>query len=181
MATLKARFRKKFQKEKCSDDAYQKEHRKNFLPTLETLVGMMRAKKRSHEWDVPSKRLAFLNDFGFFEDIKSSHPNVDVSQDLLNQKLCLKGRGDEFNSAYNKCSGTLHEIVDDILKIDDMKIWDLIAESRVQEHLKRTILSKHIKAQVCLIVSYFSFLINITSLCVSIYFIHITYLNVTPY
>ncbi len=156
MATLKARFRKMFRKQNCSDDEYQKEHRKKFLPTLETLVGMMRAKKRSQEWDVPSKRLAFLNDFGFFKDIRSSYPNVEVSQDLPNEKLCLKGRGDEFNSACNTCTWTLHEIVDDFLEIDDTKIWDLIAESSVQKHLKSIILSKHIKAQVCLIISYLS-------------------------
>lgn len=141
------------------DDEYRKRHSTKFRDVLERLKAVSKdRKKRFHEFDAIPENLIFLQDIRFFNELRSLYPNVEVNIDIENGKLFLRGDSEEFNDAYNKCSWTLQKIAKGSLPFDDERIWDVIADSRVQEHLKSIISSKNIKAQVC-------FCFNLLSYC----------------
>ena len=126
------------------------EHKKIFRPTLETLLRRFVAKPRRCEIDSSSKKLGFLDDMEFFEKFRATYPNVEVSKDRHGRKLILRGKGEEFDDAYNHCSWKLQEIAMRYFpRTDDEKIWDVIADSQVQCYMKSLFASKNIKAQVC--------------------------------
>ncbi|CAB4016167.1 Hypothetical predicted protein [Paramuricea clavata] len=136
-----------------SHDECKEEHKKIFRPTLDTLVRKFATKRRLFDQNYPLNILAFLEDIGFFKELRSTYPNVELSIDMqdnsLNAKLCLKGRGEEFDAACNKLFWKLGEITKSALPFDDRRIWDAIADTRVQEHIKSVLTLKNIRAQVC--------------------------------
>lgn len=122
-------------------------HKKFFGPTLDLIKKLKR--KRQFDLDVPSSVLAFLEQIGFFEEFRSTHTNVELSVDMQDGRLRLKGRGDDFETACNNCSWKLQQIDTTTLEFVDKRIWDVIADTRVQVHMKNILRSKDIKAKVC--------------------------------
>ena len=122
-------------------------HKKIFGPTLDLIKKLK--KKRQFDLDVPSSVLAFLEEMGFFEELRSRHTNVELSIYMQGGKLRLKGRGDDFETACNNCAWKLQQIDTSTLQFDDKRIWDVIADTRVQVHMKDILRSKDIKAKVC--------------------------------
>lgn len=151
MAAVKRLWKKHIKKPGRDSDNWQNEHRTIFLPVLDSFIERVRRQSQRHELYASSKDLVFLNDVGFFEDLKICCPNVEVSQDISNAKLYLKGRGEEFNTACNKCSWTLQQICTKVLTLPDPICWDLLAEDHVRQQVNNIITAKSIKAQVCLI------------------------------
>lgn len=161
---------------RVSDDEFKEEHKKIFRPTLDALVRKFTTKRRVFDHNCPSNTLVFLENIGFFKELRSTYPNVELSidkqDDSPNAKLCLKGRGEEFDAACHKFSWKLGEIIKSALPFDDRRIWDAIADTRVQKHIKSILTLKNIRAQVCqLIINFVKLYINSISLYA--FFIHI--------
>ena len=149
-------IRKLFKKRKGSTESrdvqseaeYKEEHRRIFRPTLETLVKNFLTKPRFCEIALSLNNLAFLDNIGFFKEFKATYPNVELSKDTEKGKLNLRGRGEEFEDAYENCSQKLRDITVKSLRFDDEKIWDVIADAKMQSHIKSVFTSDDIKAQV---------------------------------
>ncbi len=112
------------------------------------VVKIVKEKLRKH--DLPSgffKNLDFFEHVGFFEDLKSSYPGVQVIQDSRYKKITLKGRGDAFFGACNKCEGVLHKIEAKPIALGESRIWEIIAKNN--ESLNSLLKSMGIKAKVC--------------------------------
>lgn len=153
MAAVK-RFWKKLTKSSHDCDDWQYDHQSRLRPVLETLIQNVTLRRQSQrqELDAPPENLMFLNNVGFFEDLEHRFPSVEVKQDLFNAKLYLRGRDEEFDNAYNKCSWTLRQIRTKFLV--SCHCWDLVAENHVREQINKIIIAKSIKAQVCLVTFY---------------------------
>ena len=139
----------KHKKSGRDNDDWQNEHKRIFLPVLDAFIEKVKRQSQRHELHAPSKDLVFLNDVGFFEDLKNCCPSVEVSRDISNAKLYLKGRGEEFVTACQKCSWTLQQICTKVFILPDPICWDLLAENHVREQVNNIITAKSIKAQVC--------------------------------
>ena len=124
-------------------------HKKIFAATLDLIQKIIR--KRQFDVEVPSRVLAFLEEMGFFKEFRSTHTNVELSVDMHDRKLRLKGRGNHFETACNNCSWTLRQLDTSTLPVNDKRIWDVIADTRMQVHVKNILRSKGIKAEVCVI------------------------------
>ena len=123
-------------------------HKRIFGPTLNLIRKFTTRRKRQFELDVPSSILVFLEDMGFFKEFRSTHTNVELRIDMEDGKLRLKGRGNDFETACNNCSWKLRQLDKSTLPFEDKRIWDVLADTRVQVHVKDILRSKEIKAQV---------------------------------
>ena len=132
-----------------SEAEYKEEHRKIFRPTLETLVKNFLTRPRFCEIALSLNNLVFLDNIGFFQEFKATYPNVKLSKDTEKGKLNLRGRGEELEDAYENCSQKIRNITIKSLSFGDKKIWDVIADAKVQSHIKCVFTSDNIKAQVC--------------------------------
>ncbi|XP_028403594.1 protein mono-ADP-ribosyltransferase PARP14-like [Dendronephthya gigantea] len=147
---LSDRLKKRTTPSVSTEDEYRKEHKTRFGSTLQSLVQRVTTKKRSFDFNAPTKTLIFLREIGFIKELKSRYPNVEVYtgiQDPVNGKLSLRGMGDEFDSACDECSWKLPRIIERSMTSGDKKIWDVMANTRVQEHVTDIFISKNIRAQ----------------------------------
>ena len=149
----------------------------NVMPITRKLSKVFKRSRRC-ALEAPTKTLDFLEDIGYFEASKSTYPNLRLSldiQDSVNGKLILEGQGDEFETAYNKFSLRLQKVTQCTLQVSG-KIWDAVANTHVQKHVKEIFRSKNIMAEVSRIV--LSFVVKIyiiyIHICVSIGYLAIT-------
>ena len=108
---------------------------------------------RTKVWkrDLPDsffKNRDFFEHVGFFKDLQSSYPYLEIIKDEKNKKVRLKGRGDEFFAASNKCDNAIIKLMEnreEVLK--DARMWDIIHKN--YEYVNKIMASKKIKAKVC--------------------------------
>ena len=113
------------------------------------VVKIFREKKRSKVLeDGFYENRSFFEHVQFFRSVESDFPGVQVCIDFRKQKVIIKGQGDEFYKACEKCNGLLKKMVKNKKKsLKDKRMWDILSQKMelVEEKLK----SENIKAKVC--------------------------------
>ncbi len=96
----------------------------------------------------------FFEHVGFFKDLESSYPDLEIIKDEKNKKMRLKGRGDKFFEASNNCDTAMNKLTEKLEVLKDARMWNIIQNN--DEYVKKIMASKKIKAKVCFPVSCFT-------------------------
>ncbi len=132
------------------------EHRIAFLPSLQAIIAFVTKRERHCDVDeIKQGDLRLLDHVRYFRSLKSLHPGVYFEVDTLAGKVHLRGRGNSFEDAFDKCFRQVREmniIVQNLhLNLEEKWKWAIIANVHCQQYFEEHMASNDIMAEVCVL------------------------------